>query len=83
MISSKILTRRHLRTAVQQRQGMRGDAEVSEIARAWAHALPPGVIKHGWLENTAFMDDFPGETPILSEFPIATFDCQRVSLSSY
>jgi len=40
----------------------------------------PPVIKHGLLENTLFVGDFPIEPPIFSGFPIATFDYRRVCL---
>ena len=36
------------------------------------------VIKHGWLENTPFIDDVPITTFIYDGFPIATFDYRRV-----
>ena len=41
----------------------------------------------GWsnmaMENTLFIADFPIETPILSGFSIATFDCRRVYIYIY
>ena len=40
--------------------------------------IPSGVIKHGLLENTIFIVDFPIETPISSGFPIAIFDYRKV-----
>ena len=43
--------------------------------------LPSGVIKHGLLEDTLFVGDFPIETCISSGFPIATVDYQRVTKS--
>ena len=42
----------------------------------------PPVIKHGWLENPPFMDDFPTKTSIYMGFSIAMFGYQRVSFSS-
>ena len=38
----------------------------------------PLVIKHGWLENTLFLGDFPMNTSIYRGFSIAMFDYQRV-----
>ena len=42
----------------------------------------PPVVKHGVLENGSFISDFPIETPISSEFPIATFDSRRVDIQT-
>ena len=42
----------------------------------WKDTLWPS--NHGVLENTRFLVDFAIETPILSGFPIATLDYQRI-----
>ena len=41
----------------------------------------PSVIKHGWLENGPFINDFPVQEPPFLEkiFQLAMFEYQRVS----